>query len=82
MNNTKYEDMAENYEIIWLMDELKLLCAGVDYHINTFYYKFHTLKAFYTIRQKSGETVTKYFDHFKSARVNAELSKKNLTKHE
>ena len=34
------------------------------------------------IRKQSGETVTKYFDRFKSSYVNAELSKGNLTKHE
>ena len=34
------------------------------------------------ISQKSGETVMKYFDCFKSAQVNAELSKGNLTKYE
>ena len=33
------------------------------------------------IRQQSGDTVTKYFDRFKSARVNVELSKGNLIKH-
>ena len=33
-------------------------------------------------RQQSGEMVTKYFDCFQLARVNAELSKGNLTKHE
>ena len=34
------------------------------------------------ISQQNGETVKKYFDCFKSARVNAELVKDNLTKHE
>ena len=33
------------------------------------------------IRQQSGDTVMKYFDRFKSARVNVELSKGNLIKH-
>ena len=34
------------------------------------------------IRLKSGEVLTNYFDRFKSARVNEELSKGKLTKHE
>ena len=34
------------------------------------------------IRQQSGKTATKYFDRFKSAQVNAESSKGNLTKNE
>ena len=82
MSDTKYEDMAENYNMFWLMNKLKFLCAGVDSHINKFYSAFHTHKDFYTIRQQSGETATKYFDRFKLAQVNAELSKGNLTKHE
>ena len=63
--NTEYEERAETYNIVWLMDKLKFLCEGVDYHINKFYSAFHTLKAFYMILQQSGETVTKYFDRFK-----------------
>ena len=34
------------------------------------------------IRQQSGDTVMKCFDHFKLVQVNEELSKLNLTKHE
>ena len=64
MSNDIYEDMDENYNIFWLMNKLKLLCAGVDYHINKFYSKFHTLKVFYMICQHSGETVTEHFDRF------------------
>ena len=56
--------MAENYDIFWLINKLRLLCAGVDSHINKFYSAFHTLKAFYVIRQQSGERVMKYFDRF------------------
>ena len=67
MNNTKYEDMAENYEIIWLMDELKLLCAGVDTHINNVYSASNTLKVYNMIHQQSGETMTNYFHRFKAA---------------
>ena len=82
MSDTKYEDMAENYNMFWLMNKLKFLCAGVDSHINKFYSEFHTLKAFCMIRKQSGDTVTKYFDRFKLARVNEESSKGKLTKHE
>ena len=64
--------MAENYNIVWLMNKLKFLCAGVDSHIYKFYSAFHTLKDFYMIRQQSGDTVTKYFDRFKLARFNVE----------
>ena len=74
--------MAEKYEIVWIIIRLKLLCAGVDSHINKFYSEFHTLKAFCMIHQQSGATVRKYFDRFKSAQVNAELSKVNVTKNE
>ena len=74
--------MADNYNIVWLMNKLKLLCSVIDSHINKVYFTFHTLKDFYMIRQQSGEMVTKYFDNFKLARVNRELSKGNLTKHE
>ena len=81
MIDTKYEDMAQNYKIVWLMNELKCLCAGVDSHIDKIYSAFHTLKDFYMIRQQSGEMVTKYFNSFKLARVNEELSKGNLIKH-
>ena len=81
-SDTKYEDMSEIYNIVWIMKQLKLLCVGIDSYINKTYSTFHTLKDFYMIRQQSGETVTKYFDRLKSARVNAELSGKNLTKHE
>ena len=56
--------MAENYEIVWIIIRLKLLCAGVDSHINKFYSEFHTLKAFYMIHQQSGATERKYFDRF------------------
>ena len=82
MIDTKYEEMAEIYNIFWLMNKLKFLCVGVDSHINNFYSKFHTLKGFYMILQQGGETVTKYFDCFKPSRFNEELSKGNLTKHE
>ena len=34
------------------------------------------------IHQHSGDMVTHYYDQFKSSRVNVELSKGNLTKHE
>ena len=74
MSNTKYEDMDENYNIFWIMNKPKLLCAGVDSHGNKFYSAFNTLKDFYMMRQQSGETVTKYFDRLKLARFNAELS--------
>ena len=46
MRDTNYEDMAENNNIVWLINKLKLLFAGVDYHINKFYYAFRTLKGF------------------------------------
>ena len=75
MNNTKYEDMDENYNNVCIMNKMKFLCEGVDSHINTFYSSFHTHKAFYMIRKQSGETVTNYFDCFKLVRFNAELSK-------
>ena len=74
--------MDEIYNIFWLMNKLKFLCAGVDSHINKIYSEFHTLKDFYMICQQSSETVKNYFDRFQSARVNVELSKGNLTKHE
>ena len=82
MIDTKYEEMAEIYNIFCLMNKLKLLCAVFDSHINNFYSVFHTLNYFYMIRQQGGKTVTKYFDCFKPSRVNEELSKGNLTKHE
>ena len=82
MRDTKYEDIDNKYNIVWLMNELKLLCAGVDSHINKFYPAFHTLKDFYMIRQHSGDTVMNYFDRFKSAQINAGLSKWNLSEHE
>ena len=81
-SDTKYEDMAEIYNIVWLINKLKFLRAGVDSHINKIYSTFHNLKDFYMIHQNSGDTVTNYSDHFKSSRVNVELSKGNLTKHE
>ena len=64
------------------MNKLKLLCAGVDSYMNNFYSAFHTLKDFYKIRQNSGEMVTKYFDCYKSERVNEEQSTGNRTKNE
>ena len=64
MRNIRYEDMADNYKVVWLMNDLKLMFVGVDSHINKFYSAFHTLKVFYMIRQNTGETVTKYSDHF------------------
>ena len=64
------------------MNKMELLCAGVDSHINKFYSIFHTHKNFYMILQQTGETVTKYFDNFKSAGVNSEISKGKLAKHE
>ena len=82
MTNIEYEEMAGIYNIVWLMNKLKLLCAGVDSHIKKIYPAFHTLKDFYMIIQQGGETVTKYFDCFKSERVNEESPKGNLTKHE
>ena len=81
MSDTEYEDMYEIYNIFCLTNKLKLLCAGVDSHINKIYCAFHTLKDFNMTRQQSGETVTIYFERLKSAQVNAELSKGNLTKH-
>ena len=81
-SDTKYEDMSEIYNIVWIMKQLKLLCVGVDSHINKIYSEFHTLKTSYMIRQQSDETMTKYFDRLKLARVNAQLSERNLTKHE
>ena len=58
MSNIKYENIDEIYNIVWLMNNLKLLCAVVDSHINKIYYDFHTLKDFYMIRQHSGKTMT------------------------
>ena len=81
-SNIRYKDMAEILNIVWIMNKLKLICAGFDYHINKIYSTFHTLKSFYMMRQQSGETVTKYFDRFKPERVNVEIPKRNLTKHE
>ena len=71
MRDTKYEEISDIYNIVWTMNKMKLLCADVDCHMNKFYAAFHTLKDFYTIRQESGETVTKYFDRFVSAQVNS-----------
>ena len=82
MSDTNYEDKTKNYNIVWIMNKLKLLCASADSNINKIYSAFHTLTDFYMIRQHSGETVTKYFNRFKSEQVNAELSRVNLTKHE
>ena len=62
------------------MNKLKLLCGGVDSHINKMFSAFHTLKDFYMTRQQSGDTVTKYFERFKVSRFNAELFKVNLAK--
>ena len=64
MSNDIYEDMDENYNIFWLMNKLKLLCEGVDSHINKFFSAFHAFKAFHVIHKQSGETVTNYFDRF------------------
>ena len=63
-SSTKYEGMADIYNIFWLMNKLKFLCAGVDSHINKIYSEFHTLKDFYMICQQSSETVKNYFDRF------------------
>ena len=82
MRNVKYKNMVETYNFVWLMNKLKLLCAAVDSHINKIQSTFHTIKKFYLIRKHSGKMVTKYFDRFKAARVNAELSKEDLTKKE
>ena len=71
MSDTEYEDMYEIYNIFCLTNKLKLLSAGVDSHINKIYSAFHTLKDLYMISQQNGETVRKYFDRFKSAKVNA-----------
>ena len=48
-SNVMYKDMTGIYNIVCLMDKLKLLCAGVEYHVNTFYSDLHTLKNFYII---------------------------------
>ena len=66
--------MDEIYNIFWSMNKLTLLCASVDSHTNKMYSSFHTLNFFNIIRQQSGEMVKKYFDIFKVARVNLELS--------
>ena len=64
------------------MNNLKLLWLGVESHMNKFNSDFHTLKDFFMIHQQCDETVTNYFDILNAARVNTELSKGNLTKHE
>ena len=64
MRDTRYEDMDEIYNIFWLINKMKILCMGVDSHINKCYSSFHTLKDFYMTHQQSGETVTNYFDRF------------------
>ena len=51
MSDTKYEGMDENYNIFWIINKLKLLCAVDESHINKFYSAFHTLKNFHMIRQ-------------------------------
>ena len=51
MSDTEYEDMAEIYNIVWITNKLKLLCAGFDSHINKVYSTFHTLKSFYVMHQ-------------------------------
>ena len=64
MSNIKNEDFYETYHTVWLINKLKLLCGGVDSHINKLYSTFITLKDFYMIRQQSGEMVMNYFDCF------------------
>ena len=44
MRDTKYEDVAEIYNIVWIMNKLKFLCAGVDSHINFFNLHFIPLQ--------------------------------------
>ena len=46
MSDIKYKGMADIYNIFWLMNKMKFLRAGVDYHINKYYSDFHTLKYF------------------------------------
>ena len=72
MSDIKYENMAENYNIVWLMNKLKLLCSGVDSNINKIYTKFHTLKYFTWY-------VNRMVSWWRSIFL---LSKGNLTKHE
>ena len=74
MSDTKYENKNETHNIFWIINKLKFLSAGVDSHINKICSVFHTLKDFYMIHQHSCETVTNYFERFKSAQVNTELS--------
>ena len=81
MSNDKYENMAETYNVVCLMNKMKFLCTGVGSHINKIDSGFIPSRL-YTILQQSGDTVTNYFDRFKEAQVNAELSKGNLTKNE
>ena len=64
IDDIKYKNMAETYKVVWIINKLKLLCEVVESHINKFNSAFHTLKAFYIIRQHSGETAKKYFDRF------------------
>ena len=78
MSNINYKNMADTYNIYWLMHKLSSI---FDSHTNKIYSAFHTLKDFYMICQNSGKTVVNYFDRFKVARFNAELYKGNLTKH-
>ena len=46
MRDTKYEDVAEIYNIVWIMNKLKFLCAGVDSHITFLNLHFIPLRFF------------------------------------
>ena len=46
MTDIKYEDMDKTYNIVWNMNKLKLLCAGVDSNMNNFTLHLISLRLF------------------------------------
>mmetsp|Transcript_19771 Transcript_19771/g.27809 ORF Transcript_19771/g.27809 Transcript_19771/m.27809 type:complete len:150 (-) Transcript_19771:299-748(-) len=76
-----FEEKDKNNDALWLLQQLKLLIAGLNKKRNIVYNVCTALKAIYTLRQQQDKMLDKYHWRFKSTVNTAELAETNPFEH-
>ena len=66
MSINGFMDEADDFNCVWLMEELKLY-VGFEKHVDNIVGAFDVLKSFYTLKQGRDETLENYYKRFEAS---------------
>ena len=81
MSINGFMDEADDFNFVWLMEELKPLCRFEKY-VDNIVGAFDVLKSFYTLKQGRDETLENYYKRFEASVESVKLNYGSLSNHE